>query len=83
MTRAKKKPKKRQRPKQGASRLPATGDATDTPHTGRAVRGCACLCCITHRRLARQDDANRRLSARYADAPMISEPVWYVHKGGR
>jgi hypothetical protein len=34
--------------------LPVTGTASDVPHTGRAVKGCACLCCTMHRELDRQ-----------------------------
>jgi hypothetical protein len=59
---AKKKPKQ-PRPKR-RDLLPATGDERDVPHIGRAVKGCRCDCCRTHRRLARQDRYDAALERR-------------------
>jgi len=60
------------RPKPLRERLPATGEPRDTPHTSRAVKGCACLCCRTHRRLDRRDRRDYALTALYEDAAVQS-----------
>jgi hypothetical protein len=60
--------------------LPATGTKTDVPHVGRAVQGCRCAQCAIHRREDRLAERDRRVIERYADAPMIDEPVWWLHK---
>jgi hypothetical protein len=74
---AKKKPKKRAKK---AVLLPATGTKRDMPHVGRAVQGCRCPQCAMHRLEERRAERDRRIIDRYADEPMVDEPVWWLHK---
>jgi hypothetical protein len=74
---ATKKPKKRAKK---ADLLPATGTKSDAPHVSRAAAGCRCAQCAIHRREDRLAERDRRVIERYADAPMIDEPVWWLHK---
>jgi hypothetical protein len=51
--------------------LHATGDPRDAPHFGRAVAGCKCWSCQTHRRLARRDARDFAEIRRAENEPMI------------
>ena len=65
--------KRKPRPKR-LERYPATGSTTDAPHTSRAVRGCACVCCAVHRRLERQAVRDQAMAA-VADEVYAGSPV--------
>jgi hypothetical protein len=72
-----KKPRKRSKT---ADRLYATGDAKrDMPHTSRAVKGCACMRCAMHRRMARQDRLDNLMHEATQDLPMSGDPIWHTH----
>lgn len=82
-TRAVKRRPKAKRPKKAAERqregkaklpYPETAEMTARhvpglapPHTGRAVRGCACWLCVEHRRLDRQAARDHALAALHDD----------------
>jgi hypothetical protein len=73
---ATKKPKKR--PKK-AVLLPATGSPSDAAHVSRAVQGCRCPQCATHRLEERRAERDQRVIERYANEPMIGEATWFEH----
>lgn len=64
---ATKKPKKRAKK---AVLLPATGTKSDMPHVGRAVQGCRCPQCHTHRLEERRDERDRRQIEAAENDPM-------------
>ncbi len=69
------RPKKERR----GGQLPATGTASDTPHVGRALKGCGCIQCEHHRTLERRSERDWAIAKRYEDEPMVGEATWHVH----